>query len=168
MRRIVPIALLLAGALVVGAGCQNGKEDTAAAVATASDGGGQPNSLWNRLGGEKNVRAVVQRFIRRGAKNPQVNFERAGRTNRWQPTPENVARLEQRLVEFISEASGGPLVYKGRSMEVAHKDMWITSTEFDAFAEDLAATLDEFKVPSKEKHELLNAIADTKPQIIER
>jgi truncated hemoglobin YjbI len=46
--------------------------------------------------------------------------------------------------------------------------MRITGTEFDLLAQDLATTLDEFGVPEKEKHELLNAVASTKPDIINK
>lgn len=162
MRHVTAVALLVAGSMLIGAGCNRDKHESTPIRAQA---GGQ-NTLWYRLGGEDSVRAVVKRFVQKGASNPKVNFTREGHPNRWTPTEKNVRLLEQRLVEFISEASGGPLKYTGRDMATVHRDMRITSAEFDALANDLAATLDEFKVPEKEKNELLTAVARTKPNIV--
>lgn len=165
MRHVTAIALLLAGAMLVGAGCQQDKKESPKAAKAA---GGGPNSLWNRLGGEESVRKVVHSFVMKGAANRNVNFTRDGHSNEWQPTEKNIKQLEQRLVEFISENTGGPLRYKGRSMEVAHKDMRIRGPEFDALAQDLATTLDEFGVPEKEKNELLQIVGSTRPAIIDK
>lgn len=164
MRHVTAIALLLASSMLVGVGCQQHKKETPEAT-KAADG---PNSLWNRLGGEDSVRKVVHSFVMKGAANKNVNFTRDGHPNEWQPTEKNIKQLKQRLVEFISENTGGPLRYKGRSMEVAHKDMRIRGPEFDALAQDLARTLDEFGVPEKEKNELLQIVGSTKPAIIDK
>ena len=49
--------------------------------------------------------------------------------------------------------------YKGKNMKNAHRNMGVTEGEFNAVVEDLVKTLDEFKVPEKEKNELLAASA---------
>jgi hemoglobin len=46
--------------------------------------------------------------------------------------------------------------------------MGVTEGEFNALAEDLVKTLDEFKVPEKEKNELLTAIGPLKKDIVEK
>ena len=167
MRHATSVALLLAGTMAVGLGCNNkDKSGGSSASASAKTTPAGQKTLWDRLGGEESVTKVVHAFVQRGAKNPKVNFVREGRPNQWEPTPENVKVLERRLVEFISVASGGPLKYTGKDMPAAHKGMEITSAEFDALANDLAITLDEFKVPDKEKNELLTAVGDTKEQIV--
>jgi hemoglobin len=125
-------------------------------------------SLWDRLGGEPAVRLVVDDFVARASTDPKVNFTRQGEPNHWDPTPDNVAKLKQRLVEFISYASGGPLQYKGRDMKTVHTGMHISSAEFDAAAADLAAALDKYKVKDPERGELLKAVAGTKKDIINR
>ncbi len=45
--------------------------------------------------------------------------------------------------------------------------MSVTAGEFDAFVEDLVATLDKFNVPAQEKNELLNILGPLKPIIVE-
>jgi hemoglobin len=123
-------------------------------------------TLWSRLGGEPAVRAVVHEFVALGANNPKVNFVRQGKPNEWKPKEGDIAKLEQRLVEFISEHTGGPLKYKGRDMVTAHRGMQISNDEFDALAADLGAALDKFKVAKKEKDELIAVVAGTRGQIV--
>lgn len=140
---------------------------TRADVVEVPSGAMTRKSLWDRLGGEPAVTAVIDDFVARAAANPQVNFTRKGTDNEWQATPENVARLKKRLVQFVSIASGGPLKYEGLDMKSAHVGMKITSAEFDALAADLKSTLDKFKVPAAEQMELLKAVGGTKSMIVE-
>ena len=163
MSRFTPFILLLVGAIAVAAGCQKGDKnhsDKKSADVKAGD------TLWHRLGGETAVRAVVHDFVGRGAANPKVNFTRKGHPNEWEVTEQSVARLEQRLVEFIGMATGGPQKYTGRDMATSHAGMRITNAEFDALAGDLKATLDEFKVPQKEQDELLQIVGGTRKDIV--
>jgi len=135
-----------------------------------SDGGAKAPAdapLYERLGGDRTITAVVDDFVANAAKNPKVNFTRAGTPRQWQPTDANVARLKQRLVEFISSATGGPHRYTGRPMKEAHAGMKITNAEFDAAAGDLIASLDKFKVPQKEKDELIAIVATTRKDVVE-
>ena len=74
----------------------------------------------------------------------------------WQVDRDRLAALAPGLdVDQVCEASGGPCKYTGRSMKAAHAGMRITDAEFNALVEDLVKSLDKFKVPAKEKNELL-------------
>jgi truncated hemoglobin YjbI len=120
--------------------------------------------LWDRLGGEKAVRAVVHDFVLAAAGDPKVNFFRDGA---FKLDEKGVARLEQLLVELVSATTGGPLKYTGRDMKAAHKGMKITEAEFDALAGHLVATLKKFNVPKAEIDELVGIVASTKKDIVE-
>ena len=48
-------------------------------------------------------------------------------------------------------------------MTAAHKGRNITNEAFAAVAEDLAATLDQLKVPAKEKGEVMTIVGSLKP-----
>lgn len=125
-------------------------------------------SLYERLGGEKAITAVVDDFVARTAKNEKVNFFRKGTDKEWKPTPAQVDQLKKHLVELIGSATGGPQKYTGRDMKSSHAGMKITEAEFNAMAGDLKATLDQFKVPAKEQDELFKIVGSTKGDIVEK
>jgi hemoglobin len=125
-------------------------------------------SLYDRLGGEAAIKAVVDEFVKVAAADPKVNFTRKGTKAEWKPTPENVDALKKGLVDFVGMVTGGPQKYDGKSMKDLHKGMEITEDEFNALADDLKGVLDKFKVPDKEQKELLDLVGSTKADIVEK
>jgi hemoglobin len=114
-------------------------------------------SLYDRLGGKPAVTAVVDDFVANVAADTRINGRFANA---------NIGRLKQMLVEQICAGTGGPCVYAGRDMQSAHKGMNISDAEFGALVEDLVTTLDKFKVPAKEKQDLLSVLGPMKPAIV--
>jgi hemoglobin len=159
MNKLLTLAMLAGGLL---AGCAG--SDHPAAMKD-QDGA---RSLYERLGGEAAIKAVVDDFVGRAAANPKVNFTRKGTPSEWKVTDESLARLKKHLVQFISMATGGPNKYEGRAMKPVHAGMAITEAEFGALAADLIASLDKFRVPQKEKDELITIVASTKKDIVEK
>jgi hemoglobin len=121
--------------------------------------------LWDRLGGEKGVRAVTREFLSTVAKDPKANVDRNGN---YPLTKDRVERLEQQVVELVSSLTGGPLKYTGRDMKAAHQGMMITEAEFNAVAGHLIAALKKFEVPQAEIDELIALVAPTKKDIVEK
>ena len=126
---------------------------------------GPKKALWDRLGGEAAVKAVVHDFVLAAAEDKKVNFTRDGKVKL---DAKGVEHLEKMLVEFVSSATGGPLKYTGKSMKESHKGMAITDDEFDALAGVLVATLKKYKVPQAEIDELVKIVASTRPDIVEK
>jgi hemoglobin len=114
-------------------------------------------SLYDRLGGKPAITAVVDDFVGNVAGDSRINRRFAGT---------NIPRLKTMLVDQICEASGGPCKYTGRSMRDVHTGMNISDAEFGALVEDLVKSLDKFKVPAKEKGELLGALGGMKGDIV--
>jgi len=116
-------------------------------------------SLYDRLGGKPAITAVVDDFVGNVAGDSRINgyFARA-----------NVPHLKAMLVDQICEASGGPCKYAGRDMKSAHAGMGIGDPQFNALVEDLVKSLDKFKVPAREKNELLAALGSMKGDIVSR
>ena len=114
-------------------------------------------SLYDRLGGQPAITAVVDDFIGNVAADNRINgfFANA-----------NVPRLKVLLVQQICQGTGGPCTYSGRDMQTAHRGMNISDAQFGALVEDLVKSLDKFKVPDREKNELLAALGPMKPQIV--
>jgi len=125
-------------------------------------------TLYERLGGEPAIRAVVDDLVARLSADPKVNVTRKGTPREWNPTPENVAKLKKGLVDFVGMATGGPQKYTGKSMKDVHAGMQITKAEFDAAANNLKASLDKLKVPAKEQDELMRIVGSTASDIIEK
>jgi hemoglobin len=70
--------------------------------------------------------------------------------------------------------AGGPLQYSGThpgltplGLEEAHRDLQISPEQFDEVAAELARSLDFFKVPEREKAEVLAAFAAHKGEVTE-
>jgi hemoglobin len=124
--------------------------------------------LYDRLGGQKAISAVIDDFVARAAANPKVNFTRKGTDVEWEPSEKNINVLKKHLVQLVSKVTGGPQKYEGRDMKTAHRGMMISDEEFDALAGDLIATLDKFKVPKQEQDELVRIVASTRKDIVER
>jgi len=121
-------------------------------------------TLWDRLGGEKNVRKVVDDFVALAAKNEKVDFFR---NDKYKLTGAQVADLKQKLVELISQTTGGPLKYTGKSMKEVHKDMGITDAQFDAAAADLKEALEKNGAKPDDIKAVLEIVDSTRKDIVE-
>ena len=121
---------------------------------------GAGDTLYKRLGGYDALAAVTDDFIARLATDPQLGKFFVGLND------ESKKRVRQHVIDFLCLNTGGPCLYLGQDMKAAHKGLHITDAEWNAAGADLAATLDKFKVPAKEKTEVLNAITALKPQIV--
>ncbi len=75
-------------------------------------------------------------------------------------------RIRQLVVDQICAATGGPCIYIGRSMKASHEGLGITESDWQVSVGHLVAALDKFKVPQKEKDELLAAVSSLKPDIV--
>ncbi len=133
-------------------------------------------ALFDRLGAEKGLTAIIEDFIPRVLQDPRVNWERKGVTRHrlfrpdqsvaWDPSAENVANLKKHFVQFMALATGGPAQYDGKEIKPVHAGMHISNPEFEAAIGDLKASLDKLQVPNKEQKELLAIIESTRPQIV--
>ncbi len=135
-------------------------------------------ALFDRLGGEKGITAIVDDFTPRVLQDPRVNWSRkdvkgafaflskSSKALPWEASEENMANLKKHLVQFLVLATGGPVHYDGKEIKPVHAGMKIGNPEFDAALGDLKASLDRLKIPNKEQKELLSIIESTRPQIV--
>lgn len=125
--------------------------------ASASDARAAEKSLYERLGGLDAITAVVDRFAE-----TQLADKRIGKYYR----DTDIAKWKGYLVTLICKASGGPCAYNGRPMAKAHARKYITDDEFNWTAGHLVAALDHFKVPVREKGELVAIFVSLKDQVV--
>ncbi|MBI1765377.1 MAG: group 1 truncated hemoglobin [Acidobacteria bacterium] len=122
----------------------------------------QQKSLYQRVGGYDALAAVTDDFIGRLAADKDLGRFFVGASENSQK------RIRQLVLDQLCAATGGPCLYIGRDMKTAHKGLKITEKDWDSSVRHLTATLDKFKVPKKEKAEVLAAIASLKPDIVEQ
>jgi hemoglobin len=122
-------------------------------------------TLFDRLGGTKNVERIVDDLIEAAIKDPKVNFFRNGH---YKMNREQLARLKRKFVLLASDIGRGPLPrYDGKTMKAAHpKDMQITNEEFDAFLGHMEKALRKNNVEEKVIKLLLKTVEITRPAIV--
>jgi hemoglobin len=106
-------------------------------------------TLYQRLGGQAAIGAVVDDTLANVATDPRINRRFAN---------SDTARLRAGLIELLCDRTGGPCTYRGRNMADAHEGMNIRDDEFDALVDDLVRALDKHRVPAREKDELLSLL----------
>lgn len=122
----------------------------------------QEKSLYQRLGGYDALAAVTDDAITRLGNNKLVAPFLTGLSI------DSKRKLRQHFVDFLCSAAGGPCLYTGRDMKTAHAGLGISTPVWDAGVIEVTATLDKFKVPAKEKQEVLGLIAGLKKDIVEK
>ncbi len=120
-------------------------------------------SLYERLGGVNAIAMVVDRFSDQIVKNPKLNVNPALKD--WNETGQ-LPGLKFMRTLWICQMAGGPFQYSGKELGVAHADLHITSEEFDEVGAEIAGALDHFKVPEREKQELLAVIVSKKTEVV--
>lgn len=119
-------------------------------------------TLYQRLGGYDALAAVSDDFLQRLGSDKRLSRFVAGLS------VDSQKKLRQHLVDFLCEKTGGPCVYTGRDMKTSHTGLKINEDDWKAGAEALVATLDKFKVPPKEKDEVVNFVMSLKGDIVGR
>ncbi len=94
----------------------------------------KPNddNLWDRIGGQDRVDALLEAFYVRVLDDPEL-------APFFKDTPMDRLRRMQR--EFFSTALGGPLTYSGRPLAHVHHGLGIKPVHVQLFVEHLLATL---------------------------
>ena len=122
----------------------------------------QPKSLYARLGGYDAIAAVVDDLLPR--------LRQDSLLGRFWTSPRSVDtnnRERQLAIDFIAAAAGGPTIYLGRDMKLAHEGMGISKADYAAFMRCLDATMDTFEVPEPERSEVVAFVTSLEPEIVE-
>jgi len=133
-----------------------------AASAQNTTTGMKEKSLYQRLGGYDALAAVSDDFIERLASNKLLGRFVVGLSE------DSKKKLRQHFVEFLCNATGGSCVYMGRDMKTSHAGLGISEEDWKESVKLLVETLDKFKIPEKEKDEVLAAVGSLKKDIVEK
>ena len=133
-------------------------------------------SLYERLGGVFAIAAVIDHFSDAVVKNPVVGQNSSNLALREWHTKQlgRLPGLKFMRTLWVCNVAGGPFEYAGTKpgatalgLEEAHRQLRITSAEFDEVAAELGRTLDVVGVPEREKGEVLAAFAAHKSEVTE-
>jgi hemoglobin len=132
------------------------------------------SSLYERLCGAFPIAAVFHHFseavisnpiVRQNSENPDL---REWHTNNLGRLP----GLKFMRTLWVCNVAGGPQQYAATKpggtplgLEEAHRELKISPAQFDEVAAELGRTLDFFKVPEREKEEVLAAFAAHKGEV---
>lgn len=119
-------------------------------------------SLYERLGGYDAIAGVVDEFINRLATDKQLSRFVVGLSN------DSKKKLRQHVLDQLCEAAGGPCIYTGRDMKTVHEGLGITEDDWNIAAKHLVGSLEKFKVPQKEKDEVVAIVTSLKKDIVEK
>ena len=175
MKRNFSTVLFGIAVVLVQSGCAAGKSPEAAAGKPADTAApAAAKSLYERLGGVFAISAVVDHFSDAIVKNPIVGqSSKNPALAEWHT--KNLGRLpglKFMRTLWVCEVAGGPFKFSATKpgktelgLEEAHRDLKISPAEFDEVAAELGRTLDHFKVPAREKGEVLAAFAAHKVEV---
>ena len=131
-------------------------------------------SLYERLGGVFAIAAVVDHFSDAVVQNPIVGkTSKNAALREWHTQRlDRLPGLKFMRTLWVCAVAGGPFKYTPTrpgetevGLEEAHRDLRISSDEFDEVAAELGRTLDFVKVPRREKEEVLAAFAAHKNEV---
>ncbi|HEU4596147.1 MAG TPA: group 1 truncated hemoglobin [Pyrinomonadaceae bacterium] len=151
LRLALTLLALILAPVAWGAGAAPGAQDSAA-----------QKSLYARLGGYDAIAAVVDDFVGRLVTDKQFERFFVGHST------DSKKRIRQHILDQLCAAAGGPCIYTGRTMKASHEGLGITDAEWDAAAKHLVASLDKFKVPDREKKDLLDFVTTQKADIVDK
>lgn len=120
------------------------------------------DTLYDELGGLDTLELVTDVWIESLKTDPMVQ-------GYFAPLfADSIATLNFRnhVVDQFCSLSGGPCVYKGRTMRNAHAGMNIQSEEFDAVINNLRAALTFYGIPEEVRTRFLARIQILQPQIV--
>ena len=124
--------------------------------------GEKTKSLYDRLGGQKGLLAIVNDFVTTCTNDPRIrSFFIATAKN-----PKTLSTFKANLFMQICAVSGGPCKYSGKDMTTAHAGMGISNSQFDAFVENLVKSLRKLQVAAADQLELASLLGQWRAEIV--
>lgn len=120
--------------------------------------------LYERLGGQKSVGAIVDEWVRMNLADPRV----ASSFSPASSAPEKLARWRKGMHDQICEWAEGPCQAKGVDGELkkTQEALALDEARFLAFSDNLFKTLDKSGVPEREKNELLGRLGEYRNDLL--
>ncbi|AGN01897.1 globin [Salinarchaeum sp. Harcht-Bsk1] len=114
-------------------------------------------TLYDRLGGQDAIAAVVDDFYDRLVADPDLGpfFDDA-----------DLERLRETQTDFLCEAAGGPETYDGPSVRDAHLEVPFEPAHIERAVELLYESLDEYDVEGEDADAVVGAVAQFEAELL--
>ncbi|MBU2991586.1 group 1 truncated hemoglobin [Octadecabacter sp. 1_MG-2023] len=117
-------------------------------------------SLYDRLGGYDALAVFATQVVERAQKHDEL-------ARFWLNRNEDTnARDLQSLIDFLVNATGGQMYYRGRDMALAHKGMGITAHDWECFIGIVVSVAGEMGVREAEGGEVMGFLDTLKDDIV--
>jgi hemoglobin len=121
----------------------------------------EKHSLYIRMGGAPTISNVVDDFMEKFWKDPKISHYFRGMGI------DTKNKLRQKNKNLMCANTGGGCEVISRPLDIAHRGLSITETEFYIVVDHILVSLKKYGVPEKERDELLAKIRSLKPKIVE-
>jgi hemoglobin len=126
-------------------------------LAVAAGAAQAEQTLYEQMGGEPKMRAIAEEFTRVLLADDRTNFTFA---------ETDTEKFTQLFYEQLSEVTGGPVKYTGRSMRESHDKLNITNEMFNALVEDLYIAFERNDVPYRLQNKVMAIFAPMQRDIV--
>jgi hemoglobin len=116
-------------------------------------------TLYERIGGDAKMKAVVDEFTAIVLADPRINFTFA---------ESDIPKFKKLLFEQLCNITGGSCQYTGRSMKESHEKLKATNAQFNALAEDLYIAVERTHVPYRLQNQVMVLLAPMQKDIVKR
>ena len=116
-------------------------------------------TLYDQLGGEPGLAALVDRFLRELASDPDAVPQFRGA---------DVKRFRSQLTLHLCQTFDGPCRYEGAGLAEVHRGMQISQREFNSVVEDLVRAMESLRISTPVQNRVLARLAPLREQIIEQ
>lgn len=113
--------------------------------------------LYEQLGGEAGLAALVDRFLRELALDADAAPQFRG---------VDVKRFRTQLTLHLCQTFDGPCRYEGAGLAEVHRGMQISQREFNAVVEDLVRAMESLRLPTPVQNRVLARLAPMREQVV--
>jgi hemoglobin len=117
------------------------------------------DTLFADLGGKAGIDRLVETFVSNYLADPRVKdiFSQS-----------NMDRIRAEMKDQFCMVAGGPCIYRGHNMEIAHRGLHLTDADFNAVVEDLQSAMDTCAIPFATQNRFLARMAPMEHQVVTR
>ncbi len=116
-------------------------------------------TLYDDLGGEPGIHAIVEQSVQRWLADPRIASTFAD---------SNMDRLRHFLAQQFCTVADGPCTYTGHSMAAAHRGLDLDQAKFNALTEDLQDAMTAVGVGFHTQNRLIAKLAPMQRDVVTR